>query len=507
MNYSLYNKDIVLIISEYLTDKDSFRLFCTCKYLNNVLNNNKLRYTIKQTVYNNQPELYDYHLKKWYCIDELGEYSNIPKSVDTIIYNWDCCHDNEITQWPKNVRYLNLGTYDLPLNILPEKLEILKFLQDMTYPLTKLPLSLKYLRMCSYYYKHDIDIRYLINLEKVLLLGKMNVNIDKLPDSVLHISLGNYYNKPITKLPSSLTHLSIGNKFNHSLLNLPKLKTLHLGRNFNKHLTNLPETLETLTINQREYTYTGFNSEIIFPDNLKLFKLSTYIYNKNLVLNNKLETLCIKCEHFNMKLDLPETLKILDMSKCNNYNQKLQLPSKLEVLKMNNSYSEKFDYLPNILRILILGSGYNHKFKSFPDSLETLKLFGYTHKIKKFPSQLKVLMLYNNYNHNIKGLPLTLTTLVLGYDYDNNIDYLPESLIYLCVGKYNKINKYPTQYMKYLIINHDKYINLNRFPQLKCFDIPYYNSHYDKIINNINDNIRICKTNSISVLRYISSLA
>ena len=83
-----------------------------------------------------------------------------------------------------------------------------------------------------------------------LTLGfKFNRNIDKLPNSITHLILGESFNKDVDKLPNSITHLVFGGLFNKNINNLPNsIMHLTLGYYFNHKIDNLPTSIISLTI-------------------------------------------------------------------------------------------------------------------------------------------------------------------------------------------------------------------------------------------------------------------
>ena len=91
-------------------------------------------------------------------------------------------------------------------------------------------LSSEYLSILSNY-KHVVFSGYKLcksllkkykNNECINIGGKFNKPIDKLPNSITHLTFGYNFNQPVDNLPNSITHLTIGSCFNQPVVNLPK---------------------------------------------------------------------------------------------------------------------------------------------------------------------------------------------------------------------------------------------------------------------------------------------
>ena len=87
--------------------------------------------------------------------------------------------------------------------------------------------------------------------------------------NLTHITFDERFNQPIIKLPDTLIYLEFGNYFNQPLTVPPILKYLTLGHYFDKPL-ELPNTLKYLTLGAR------FRQLFNFPKKLKYIKMPEY---------------------------------------------------------------------------------------------------------------------------------------------------------------------------------------------------------------------------------------
>ena len=92
--------------------------------------------------------------------------------------------------------------------------------------------------------------------------SQFNQAVDKLPNSITHLTFGCHFNQPVDNLPNSITHLTFGYYFNQPVNNLPNSIThLTFKTLFNNPVNNLPNSIIHLTF---EY-YSKFDQPI---DNL-----------------------------------------------------------------------------------------------------------------------------------------------------------------------------------------------------------------------------------------------
>ena len=73
--------------------------------------------------------------------------------------------------------------------------------------------------------------------------------MNRLPQNLTHLTMGEWFNWSLPLLPSSLISLVLGYQFNRSIWRLPRnLRHLELGYNFNQEIDDLPPRLESLSL-------------------------------------------------------------------------------------------------------------------------------------------------------------------------------------------------------------------------------------------------------------------
>ncbi len=88
---------------------------------------------------------------------------------------------------------------------------------------------------------------------------EFNQPVDQLPNSLTHLTFGCYFNQPVDKLPNSITHLIFRENFNQPVDKLPSSVThLMLGWSFDQSLKNLPSNIY----------YLGFESISLIKDDI-----------------------------------------------------------------------------------------------------------------------------------------------------------------------------------------------------------------------------------------------
>lgn len=154
-------------------------------------------------------------------------------------------------------------------------------------------------------------------VDKIEFCDTFNQSIQKLPDNILGIVLGNSYRIPFVNLPYNLKYLTIGGMFNNDISNLPpKLKYLYCGESFNQCIDNLPKGLKFLHLGR------DFNQSLNnLPNGLEVLELYSKLYAHD--INN-----------------LPNSLYELHIGK-NVERQILKLPRNLIKFKYNVLFSHE----------------------------------------------------------------------------------------------------------------------------------------------------------------------
>jgi hypothetical protein len=228
MNTVLNNSDLVLYLSDYLTDKEAFNLFSISKTLNNILNNHKNRYTIKQYVDENEiTTLNKYKIKK---VKNISNCSMIPYGTTHVIFEEHFF--NKLDKIPDTVIHIIFGTYfNESLEGLPPNLKTLIFGNSVFLNCYK----------TSYF----------------------NKSVDELPDSLLYLELGHKFNQKINKLPAKLETLKLGYYYTENINYLPENLTSLDIRDGNLNINvKIPDTLQVIDIGLKYLRNNGTHEQI-----------------------------------------------------------------------------------------------------------------------------------------------------------------------------------------------------------------------------------------------------
>lgn len=86
-------------------------------------------------------------------------------------------------------------------------------------------------------------------LTHLTFVSAFNKAVDNLPQSLVELTFGDSFNQPVDSLPPSLKLLRFGLMFNQPVDNLPKTLTLlELREAFDQPINNIPKTITTLRI-------------------------------------------------------------------------------------------------------------------------------------------------------------------------------------------------------------------------------------------------------------------
>jgi len=95
------------------------------------------------------------------------------------------------------------------------------------------------------------DIRVYLGMRRVL----VQEMLEKWPNHVTHIIIGDEFNEPVINLPPTVTTIETCPLFNQPIHSFPPhLTHLILGNSFNQPLHNLPQTLTYLDIGNKFYS-------------------------------------------------------------------------------------------------------------------------------------------------------------------------------------------------------------------------------------------------------------
>ncbi len=157
-------------------------------------------------------------------------------------------------------------------------------------------------------------------IKRITFVQDFNHYIDfLLPQNVLCVTFGYWFNQPVLCLQSSVLHLNFGGCFNQRITNLPHgLLTLSFGFHYNQILCKLPETLLSLRF--------GEDYDQILPN-------------------------------------LPPLLTRLEFGRS--FNKQIpQFPLHLQYLKFGQDFDQELPMLPDSLTYLEFGDEY-HKSKIY----------------------------------------------------------------------------------------------------------------------------------------------
>lgn len=254
-------------------------------------------------------------------------YDNLPNGLEKLFLYGSI--NRELNNLPRNLKTLHLSQrYNTIIHNLPDGIEELK-----------ISLGYNYLRE-NFSSINTIKLKKLIigHVYKKYLLTTSSFDLNSIPNSVEEIVFGDTFNQPLTylpkevkkitfgfnynqligygDLPDSIEYLEFGYKFNNVIIKYPSnLKILKFGRNYSSKIDNLPEGLIELEINER------FNNKLSnLPATLEILRFNEYAEYSHLD-----------------KLELPDSIKILQLGKYQKQMSIKNIPKSLEYIKYSKS--------------------------------------------------------------------------------------------------------------------------------------------------------------------------
>ena len=228
--------------------------------------------SLKETIhfgsnFNQNLSCLPFNIKKIYLGKNFNNpLDNIPYSIISIIFSTDSIfnnsldylhnyiseiilpdnYDRKITKFPKSLKTLVLGNNYKYKLIFPDNLIYLSIGRKYIHPLNNLPKTLETLFIDGVYNEEIVfpeKLKHLTLLEKSV----YNKKLVNLPDSLLYLSILNEYDLEVDDIDSILC-LSLGNYYNGNII-LPKnLKKLKLSQHFSYKFESLPISLETIEV-------------------------------------------------------------------------------------------------------------------------------------------------------------------------------------------------------------------------------------------------------------------
>ena len=253
-------------------------------------------------------------------------YDNLPNGLEKLFLygNIDC----ELNNLPRNLKTLHLTEiYNNMIHNLPDGLEELKIPIDYKY-LREIFSSINTLKKLIAGFNNNshspqvlssFDLESIPNsVEEIIFGDNFNQKITYLPKEVKKITFGFNYNQPISSgdLPDSIEYLEFGYNFNNTISKYPSnLKILKFGRNYSSKIENLPDGLVELEINER------FNNKLSnLQETLEILRFDEYGEYSHLD-----------------KLELPNSIKILQFGKYQKQMSIKNIPKSLEYIKYSKS--------------------------------------------------------------------------------------------------------------------------------------------------------------------------
>jgi hypothetical protein len=314
------------------------------------------------------------------------------------------------------------------------------------------------------------DKEYIIENKIKYLYLNSNDNIPELPNTITHLKLGRYFNKPeiewVDKI-KNITHIFFGNHYNHSIEKLPETIThIFLGYEFNQSVDSLPKNLEYIKLGSK------FNKSVdLLPINLKYIIFGNTFNSP--IDNLPFNLIGIKLYHyFNCPIkNLPSSIRYLHYSL--HFSIPIFFPKNLEQLILPDNYNEIVDNLPDTITHLHLGNIFDKKITKLPNCLKYI-IFSNNYNndilcLNSIKHTLQYVELGLNYNLLIHNVFTNILELVVNINYTHHYNYLPKQLKRLSVNLTNNNNIFNIMYLTDLnYLKIDNYSNnvilLNRLP-------------------------------------------
>ena len=279
--------------------------------------------------------------------------NTIPKTVTEIIFSNDFNEPLDENVLPHGLTYLNLGKrFNHTIEYLPHSITHLILSTNFNKKIRILPKNLVFLNL-GYDFIQSLDVNVLpYGLLTLIFSIKYNeiINKDVIPDTVKHLNLGFYFNKPldgcipknvsylqfsyffnkelkIGDLPDSIIHLVFGSLFNQELKPnvLPKyLNKLVFGKEFNQNIDYyvLPLGLKYLTFG---YKFNNFIRNGVIPNTVIYLTFGYYFSNTNLEkksIPDSVKYLLFYSEYDTYEIYFPKNLKFILLGGSDEYSLK-----------------------------------------------------------------------------------------------------------------------------------------------------------------------------------------
>lgn len=334
-----------------------------------------------------------------------------------------------IESFPDKLTYLTVASTKSKISELPCGLQILEWLSESNIP--KLPNALIELKT-GHYFNEKIELQPLNNLRHLEFGHRFNQNVDDLSHNITHLEFGCMFNQKLSFLPNKLTKLVLGDSYNKKIPPIPDtLIHLEFGKNYNQKLPLLSPALEILIFGDDYDHYIP-----IFPPKLKVLIFGKR-FNQEINCSALSDlTMLAFGQCFNSKsIRLPNNLKELKFG--DNFNKNIVLPTELIRLVFGDNFNKKI-ILPNKLEHAEFGDKFNFEL-NLPVTLTYLK-FGdcYNKRLPTLPNKLKYLQFGKEYNHYIDKYPTSIKTLIFGIRFDQTLPNILNKIEMIIVNKKHK---------------------------------------------------------------------
>jgi hypothetical protein len=322
----------------------------------------------------------------------------IPNTVTHLTLGRD--FNNNIDNLPNSIKVLKLGkSFCQIINYLPSGLESLSLAHPFTNMLHDMPSTLKHLILRGYF------VQGLDNLPDGLMhlvVGKYQPEMHKLPSCLKYLTLSDVLVHQIDDiLPEGLIELTFGMYYDNPINRLPLgLKKIVFGVLFNQCLNScIPNGCEHLEFGD------GFNQPIMLgdiPPTIKYLSFGRY-FNQSIagVLPDSIETLVFgECFNQNINGILPRNLKSLTLG----YNFKgtiVDVPVSLSALSITEDYPHPISHLSSRIKTLTVELGLmGDKNSSMKPTDLNLCVRLYSSVLYTIPHTIEHLILYSNRYYN-----------------------------------------------------------------------------------------------------------
>lgn len=315
--------DIILLITDYLSDEDSVHLV---------------------TIYNKK-------LLKKYCGKEYYD-------------------QQELLTIKFKVTHLKITNN---YNFTHSHVTHIKYLKNI--PIIKLPSNLYYLKFGDNFNQKICNLNKLNKLKIIKFGFCFNQIIDDLSNCICNLTLGDHFNQPIKKLPKKLKIIKFGRCFNQSIKDIfhDNIKVIKFGYEFNQPIDNyMPKNLQKIIFHDK------FNQSIdLLPDTVTHIDIGCWgIFNQFINNYPKSLKIILYSECFNRPLTmLPYGLNIIKFGDY--FDQSINnfvIPSTVKTIIFGINFNHPVDDLLEGIEFISFGWGFDQSLEKLPLSVRNVNL-------------------------------------------------------------------------------------------------------------------------------------